>query len=155
MSADPNSYFVNEVMTASPQRLRLMLIDGCLRYLQETKLHWEQNRFDLGGESIDRARAIVTELITSINREQLLEVTTRLVDLYAYILKTLVEAGITHEAKLIDDVVRVMLIERDTWRLVCETLAAQQMPAPHIPQSRPAAPIEMATDFSGGFSLEA
>lgn len=154
-SADPNAYFVNEVFTASPQKLRLMLIDGCIRYLNETKEHWNTNRFDLGGESIDRARAIVTELISSINRDALPEITTRLVDLYAYVFKALVDAGLTHDQKMIDDVLRVLLIERDTWKIICETMSAQHMPAPHINHARHAAPIDLATDYQGGFSVEA
>lgn len=153
---EPNAYLTNAVMTASPPRLRLMLIDGAIRFLKETQEHWLAQRFTLGESTLDRAREIVQELIASIDRDKLPEITTRLIDLYAYIYKTLIEAGLKHERTMLDDVIRVLLIERDTWQIVCDTVNTQNPPAPHLNHVRSIAPIEMNTaDYSGGFSMEA
>lgn len=154
--AEPNAYLTNAVMTASPPRLRLMLIDGAIRFLRETQEHWLAHRLALGESTLDRAREIVQELIASIDRDKLPEITTRLIDLYAYIYKSLIEAGLKHDRGQLDDVIRVLLIERDTWQIVCDTISTQNPPAPHIHHARSLPPLEMNTaDYSGGFSMEA
>ena len=56
MTMHPSSldaYHETEVFTASPQRLRVMLIDGAIRALQTTKQHWAASEFELGGKSME------------------------------------------------------------------------------------------------------
>lgn len=154
MSNNQNSYFETEVLTAAPQKLRLMLIEGAMRYVAHTQEHWRQKQYEQGGETIDRARAIVNELIVGIDRNQMPEITGRLVDLYAYVFNTLIAAGFDHDITKLDDVLHILSIERETWQLLCQSLARQQPPPPHISSSR--VPVDNVTaDFSGGFSIEA
>ena len=174
-----DAYHETEVFTASPQRLRVMLIDGAIRALQTTKQHWSAREFELGGKSMERARAILVELLAAIDRTQMVDITARLVEMYNYMYQTLVVAGFQHEPALVDDVLSVLTLERDTWQSVCNELAGQsnspsvdelamsnariddsansrapRRVAPHFAQPRPVM-VDLVDDLAGGFSIEA
>ena len=109
----------------------------------------------------------------------MVEITTRLVEMYNYMYQTLVVAGFQHEPALVDDVLTVLTLERETWQTVCNELAghssvpsvdelamsnariddsakagAPRRVAPHFAQSRPVM-VDLVDDLAGGFSIEA
>ena len=57
-----DAYLQTQVMTATPQKLRLMLVDGAIRYASQTLEHWKENRDEEGAETLARCRAIIAEL---------------------------------------------------------------------------------------------
>lgn len=115
-------YFVSEVMTASPQNLRLMLIEGALQHARRAVELWQERKLFEAGDSIDRMRAIVTELMTRMNRERQPELTDRVVSLYTWMYGEIAQAHIGHDAARLQKVIDVLEIERGTWQQVCELL---------------------------------
>jgi flagellar protein FliS len=114
-----SAYLETQILTAPPQKLRLMLIEGCLRSAQHARA--ARLAGDSGDVSLrlDRARDIVTELIAGIRQgAHPLNETTRAI--YAFIFKSLSEAQLLGGVKPIDDAIRVLEEERQTWALVCE-----------------------------------
>ena len=65
-----HTYLESEVLTASPQRLRLMLIDGAIRFARQTLVHWEVDHADAASQTLMRCRAIVTELLASVRGDR-------------------------------------------------------------------------------------
>ena len=150
------TYFENQVFTATPQRLRLMLIDGALHYAHKASQHWEQGRIYEGGEAIIGCQRIVTELLRGLKHDVAPDLVSKVASLYNFIFRTLVDAGFKHDRAKLAEAVSVLEIERETWRLVCEQLgsalepspSAAAKPAPHFA----ARGSEIA---SGGFTLDA
>lgn len=154
-----DGYLENEVLSASPAKLHLLLVEGAMRTAEQARHHWREGRQEQAFESLVRAQEIVTEMMGGLNREALPELTGRLAAVYLFIFRALVEAGLRHSEAKLDEAVRILAIERETWRAVCEKLKSEADPAP--PAARPGAPLPphfAAPQFDSeprGFSLEA
>jgi len=95
-----------------------MLYDGTIRYLKiaSNKI----NKEDLEGahNAISKAKAIISELMTSLNMEQSGRVGASLKSLYVYMFNRLIDANIQKNASYIDEVCDLMSELRDGWRTV-------------------------------------
>ena len=150
------AYLEAQIMTATPQKLRLMLIEGGIQFARQTIRHWNENRSEEAFESLTRCRRVITELLGSIRCDDS-ELTRTMSGLYAFLFKTLTEAMATRDASKMEDVIRILEEERVTWQEVCQRLP--EVPAEMYDQ-RPeeiTASSSLAADDSatGGFSLDA
>ena len=156
-SAHANRFLETEVLTAPPQKLRLMLVDGALRGIAETKQAWQQGLFAEGGEALDRVQAIIAEFIGALDRQRDPALTGQLTELYVFLYKSLIAAGFEHNAAKLDEVVTILQIERDTWqelnRLLADSTANTAAAAAPIPAPHHSSGIH--SPLSLGFSLEA
>jgi flagellar protein FliS len=125
------AYLETQVMTASPLKLRLMLIEGALRFVNQQRLYWDEGRAEEALESSIRAREIISELISSLSPERS-PLAKQMLPIYGYIFRTLTEAQLEQNQAKLDDALRVLGEERQTWAEVCEKFAdlAEAPPAP-------------------------
>lgn len=145
-----DNYLTTEVMTAAPQKLQLMLIEGAIRFGQRTRDLWQENRADEALEALTRCRRIVTEIIGSVKPDAG-ELARNVRSIYAYLFRLLTEAHWEHSEKKLDDALRILSIERDTWRQVCDKLGGSA-DALHTPVSQTVADVDLPTE---GLSLHA
>lgn len=136
-----DKYFEDQVLTASPQRLHLMLLDGALQYARRAIPHWEAGRMYEGGEAVIGCQRIVAELMRGLRPEQAPTLVARVTGLYNFVYRTLIEAASQRDAAKLNEVISVLEIERETWRQVCEQLGSslEQRPTPAAPAT-PRAP---------------
>lgn len=149
-----DAYFENQVLTATPQRLRLMLIDGALQFARKAAEHWNEGRILEGGEALIGCQRIVTELLRGLKTELAPELVGNVASLYTFVFRTVAEAGLKHDAAKLSEAVQVLEIERETWRLVCEQLGSALEPAPTA-AAKPHFAWQNADTASGRFSLDA
>jgi flagellar protein FliS len=168
-SSAQGSYLETEVRTATPQKLRLLLIEGAIRFAEAARYAWQKNDFEEGCEAMIRSQNVVTELMTSVNRDDNPELAKKVIGIYLYVFRTLLDAAMNHDEQKLDDALRVLQEERKTWQEVCEKLGNQQPPPQQAtPQEGPASttnggphvmPVvetpELPDQPAGGFSLEA
>lgn len=156
-----DNYLVDQVMTATPQKLHLMLIDAAIREVHLAKKHWQDQDNKQAEKCILHAQRIITGLIGGIDFEVKSELVGKVAGVYLFICNTLTRAFVDNDENKLDEALRVLTIERDTWQKVCEKLAASsgdQSP----PQTR-RAPLaanlssnnETMPDAPSSFSLEA
>jgi flagellar secretion chaperone FliS len=157
-----NQYLTTEVFTAPPQKLQLMLIDAAIRMATRTKRHWQAQENGQAGLSLVHAQEIVDQLIRGVNREVCPELADRVIAVYMFIARRLVEAFPEQDEKKLDDAIRLLTMERETWRQVCEQLGGEVNGdhAEYISAAEKPLGIVPAVDsFEGlsatGFSLEA
>jgi flagellar secretion chaperone FliS len=161
-----DNYLETEVLTATPQKLRLMLIEGAIHAAERTRHFWSAGDKDLAFDTMIRAQQIVTELMSSLNYENDNPLIKKLAAVYLFVFRTLVEANVKHDEKKLDEAIRVLEEERVTWRQVCEQAVAQDRSsaaftpsAPHMPPP----PVGLGMVFDNddlpaspqGFSLDA
>ena len=150
------AYLEAQIMTATPQKLRLMLIEGGIQFARQTIRHWNEDRNEEAFESLTRCRRVVTELLGSIRLDQT-ALTQTMSGLYAFLFKTLTEAMATRDVKKMEDVIRVLEEERLTWQEVCQQLP--EVPPEvldQVPEEITAASSATAdAQAAGGFSLDA
>ena len=122
-----NPYLRTKVMTASPEELRLMLIEGAIRFLREGRNAMVQKEYEAQYEALSDAKNIVLELMGSMRHEIAPELCANMENLYTYMYRTLVEAGLERDPKKVDEVVGLMQYERETWIMLMEQLAKEHM----------------------------
>ena len=114
------NYLQAEVQTATPQKVRLMLIEAAIKNIYRTKKAWEEEKFEAGFDSLSLAQDIVAELLSSLDKESNPDLVGKIASIYVFIFRCLSEAGMTHDPVKLDDALRILTSERETWRLVCE-----------------------------------
>lgn len=115
------TYLETQVATATPQRLRLMLIDGAIRLARQTAESWREQREGDALESLIRCRSFITELISGI-REGSSPLADKVLGIYMFIFQELTYAQQSQDASRLEGVIQVLEEERITWQEVCMTL---------------------------------
>jgi len=155
-----DSYLVTEVMTAPPQRLHLMLIEAALRLGHQARQHWAAREDHRAAEALIRAQEIVGEMLAGLDREVDGKLVKRVAAVYLFVFRSLMEALHGRDEAKLAGALRVLQIERETWREVCERLGgAPGRDAAPAPPARAAdlAPGEgtLAEPCSARLSLDA
>ena len=128
-SSGPQAYLRTKVMTASPAELRLMLIDGAIRFAEQTKRGYETRNFEMSFDGTTKTQAILMELVNALRPEQAPELCQRLTALYTYLYRLLVEASSERDVSKVDEVLTRLRFERETWSLCLGELAKENRSA--------------------------
>lgn len=89
-----NIYKQNQVTTASPKNLVILLYEGCIKKIRLAELALEDGRLDLVNENLIKAQDIISELQNTLNMDAGGEIADNLDALYEYLLKELYQANI-------------------------------------------------------------
>jgi len=114
------NYIQGEVFTATPQKLQLLLVEAAIKNIHRTKQFWSESNYDGAFESLTRAQDIVAEILCCFDVENSPDIAKKFASIYVFIFRCLTEAGLRHSSEKLDDALRVLDSERETWRLVCE-----------------------------------
>ena len=112
------AYQQNTVNTSSPAELTLMLYDGSLKFISRAKRAMEEENIAEKNEAIQRAQAIVTELMVTL--DQSVPVAKNMLTLYEYVNYNLIEANIHNDIEKLDEAANIMREFRDTWKQVIQ-----------------------------------
>jgi len=134
-----NPYLRTKVMTASPEELRLMLIDGCLRFLRQGLEAMESKDYEGQFESLCSAKNIILELMTSMKHEAAPELCARLDALYTYMFKQVTEGGFERDGEKVREVISLMDYERETWVMLMDKLSRERSETPDTMRAHDAA----------------
>lgn len=121
-----NAYLRTKVLSASPEELRLMLLDGAIRFATQAKEGLESKDFERSFEGFTRARDIITELIRAVRPEPDPVLAERVRALYAFMFKELIEASFEKDPARVEAVLELLAYERETWVLLMEKVAAER-----------------------------
>ncbi len=108
-----NQYLQNEVLTASPEKLTLMLYEGAIKFMRMSILHIRAKELAAANTTLLRAQDIIQALMASLDMEQ--DVSRNLASLYEFMTHTLVEANIHKDVTRIEQVIKMAGELRDTW----------------------------------------
>jgi flagellar secretion chaperone FliS len=112
------AYQNNSVNTASPGELTLMLYNGSLKFIHIAKKAIEDKNIELKNTNIQKAQAIVSELMVTLNTD--LEISQNMMSLYDYINRRLTEANVKNDAAVLEEVEGMITEFRDTWKQVIQ-----------------------------------
>lgn len=116
-----DSYLSSQVLTAPPQKLHLLLVEGALRYVHQAKSSIERGEFTLADQALLRSQRIVTELMAGVAVGGS-ELGRKLSQVYHFVLRTLIDAILRHDLAQISNAIRVLETERQSWMMICESL---------------------------------
>ena len=121
-----DTYLRTQILTAPPEKLQLMLYDGAIRFATQAKNRMGEKKWEASCELLIRAQNIVMELMSSLRPEVNPSLCGKLASLYLFIYTKLVDANIKHDARLIDDALEVLTIQRNTWVELLDKLARER-----------------------------
>lgn len=140
-----NPYLRTKIMTASPQQLRLMLYEGAIKFCRQGRAALDRRDFEASYHALMRAQKIVLELASSLKPDVDPQLCQRLSALYTYIYRRLVDANTTRQCDGVDEAIRLLDFERQTWQMLinkfaddtpdADAPAADAPPAPRLSQS--------------------
>ena len=121
-----DSYLSTEVMTATPQKLHLMLIEAAIRFTRMAMTCRENGQHELAGEANRRAQDIVTEMLSGLRPDFDAELVRRVASIYMFIYRKLTTAHLTRDRSCLEDAIRILDIQRETWHQVCCQLGSSR-----------------------------
>jgi len=125
-----NPYLRDAVLTATPEQLQLMLYDGAIRFSLQAKDAINDKDYETSFEKLTRAQQIILEMRNGLNYDVNRELCERMASLYLFLHNKLVDACVNRDAQAIDDALRVLRIERETWQMLCDKLASARKEQP-------------------------
>jgi flagellar protein FliS len=138
-----------------------MLIEGAIRFILQARQHWTARDDQRACEALIRAQEIVGEILSGFKHDRDPELVKRVAAVYGFVLRSLVEGSMLHDERKLADALRILEIQRDTWRQLCDQLGVAQAGAgTSLPSPAPQVPTALfdaspAGEASGRFSLEA
>ena len=126
MNETANAYLRTKVMTAPREELRLMLLDGALRFARMARDGLEQKDYEKIYEGFSNCRNIVLELGESIRPDPDPELAKNMKSVYTFIYGELVKASMNKDAEKLDKTIELLEYERETWAQFMEKLERER-----------------------------
>ena len=124
--ANTKAYLRTKIMTAGPAELRMMLFDGALRFARKGRAGLAEQDFEAAYEGISRCQQILMELINGLRPQQDPALCERLSDLYTFLYTRLIDASRERSAEIVEEVIKLLEYERQTWSMLLEKLARKK-----------------------------
>lgn len=128
-----NDYLENQVLTAKPHQLHLMVVDGAIRFAKRALEAAEAKNFEQAHFALDRSRDLVAEMIGGLDPNQQPELIEQLKALFVFVYQNLNHADVKQEASYIADAIKVLEIHRESW---CELIEKLQESTPQQEEAR-------------------
>ncbi|MCL1820007.1 MAG: flagellar export chaperone FliS [Oscillospiraceae bacterium] len=113
-SAQYGRYQQQSAMTASPGELTLMLYEGCVKFLKQSRIYLEDQDIEKASNTSIKAQKIISELMATLDMS--FDISNNLYSLYDFILRLVVQSNIKKEASMLDEPIKMMSELRDTWQ---------------------------------------
>lgn len=115
-----NPYLRDAVLTATPEQLQLMLYDGAVRFALQGRDALVKKDFETAYLRLTRAQNIVIEMLNGLNYDVNADLCQRMASIYNFIYRKLVDACVQRKTDDVDDAVRVLRMERETWQILVD-----------------------------------
>lgn len=146
-----NQYLRTKVLTATPEQLQMMLYDGVIRFSEQARAALEKKDFDASYNCICRAQKIISELLSGLKHDVAPDLCGKLASLYNYSYRKLIDANIGHKLEDLDDALRVLRYQRETWLMLLSQLGKQKaaVAATRLDMPAPSAAMEARLSIAG------
>jgi flagellar protein FliS len=114
MNTAAQKYQNNQVTTAIPGELTLMLFNGAIKFIKQTKLAVQEKQLDKAHQFNIRVQEIISELLITLDRS--FPISEQLLIMYDYMNRRMIEANINKDVAILDEVEGLFVQFRDTWK---------------------------------------
>lgn len=115
-------YLETQVMTATPHRLHLMVVDAALRNTRRGLEMLSVQKWEELDRSLGKARECVAELISGLNPEMAPELVESFRALFGFVYRSLTVGDLERDSKALLDAMRILLLHRENWVALGERL---------------------------------
>ncbi len=121
-----NTYLRDAVLTATPEKLQLMLYDGAIRFSTQAREAIERKDYEESYHKLTRAQHIILEMLNGLDYDVNRALCERVASIYNFLYRKLVDACVNRDVSDIDDALKVLRIERDTWQILVDKLQSSR-----------------------------
>lgn len=108
-------YKKQQIETATPEEILIMLYDGAIRFLLVAKKGIDENNIEKTHNNLIKAQHIILEFMESLDMEIGGNIALNLYRLYEYLHHQLVQANIKKDVAMIDEVLDHLRRLKTTW----------------------------------------
>lgn len=112
------TYQNNSVNTSTPGELTLMLYNGCLKFIEQGKRALENGKLEEKNTAIQKAQAIITELMLTLDRSA--PISENMLLLYEFANSRLMDGNIKNDSAMFEEAADIITEFRDTWKQVIQ-----------------------------------
>ena len=116
VNAYSNNYLENQVNSASPEQLLLMLYDGAIRFANMAIQSINDKNIEKRGYYINKTSAIIAELNATLDHDIGGDIAADLNRLYDFMLTELYKANKGNDIDKINVVIKLLSDLRETWQ---------------------------------------
>ena len=113
-----NDYLINQVMSASPNKLIEMLIEGAIKSIKKAEMAIEDKKIEAANNEIVHAQDIVDELKFSVNKEIEGDIPQQLISTYDVVEQELIQANIHKDKNHLEIAVTILNELLDAWKQI-------------------------------------
>jgi len=126
MSMVANAYLESQILTASPERLHLMVTDAAIRFARQAAAALDKQDVEAAFHALNRSRDCVNELLTGIETEPNPGLANQLRSLLVFVQQSLTRADLERDSQLVRDALAILETHRTTWLALIDKLQATQ-----------------------------
>lgn len=108
------TYQTNQVTTATPSELTLMLYNGAIKFIKLAKSSLEERDYAKTHEFCLKVQNILYELMSSLKKEY--PISREFDKMYEYMLRRTVEANMRKDMEILSEIEDFFVQFRDTWK---------------------------------------
>ncbi len=120
------AYRRQQIMTATPEALTLMLYNGCLKFITEGTEAMEKKDYEQANVSLQKAQNIISEFRVTLNMDY--EISHQLMPLYNYCYDRLVEGNLKSDVAQLQEAKDIVTELRDAWAQAMKKARAEKKP---------------------------
>jgi len=145
-----NPYLEQEVLSASPAKLRYLLLDRAMSLTDVVDTLWKSNQHFESIQWLIRIREILNELLSGVTDREM-ELSRQISDLYIFLINMLTRVETSRDPQQLADLRGILAMERDTW-LQFVNLEHASRNGSQLTQSPPHSSPSPHMPFLGGYS---
>jgi flagellar secretion chaperone FliS len=116
LSKGYEKYKAQEVNTANPMTLVIMLYSGCIKQIKLAEIAIEKKKYSDANISFKKAEDILMELMMSLDLKY--DISKNLMAIYSFIYDELVKMNISKNTETLEPVVKILSDLRDAWSAI-------------------------------------
>ncbi len=148
-----NAYLKTRVLTADPAELRMMLIEGAIKFAEQGKAGLVSGDYEQAYNGISQCQSIIMELINSLVPEQNPELCQRLSGLYTFLYTRLMLANGEKDVAKVDEVLELLRFEHETWQMLIDKLTKENIAATCLTDTPEALPPTVKSEAASTTNL--
>ena len=121
------AYKRQQVMTATPEGLTLMLYNGCLKFITEGVSAIDRKDWEAANTNLIKAQNIISEFRVTLNMDY--EISHQLLPLYNYAYDRLVEGNMKSDVSQVEEARTIITELRDAWMQAMKKARAERGPS--------------------------
>lgn len=125
-NANANAYLTTKVMSATPEELRLMLLDGAIKFARQGLEGLRSKDFEMSYTGVSQCRNIVLELLNGVRADVAPDLAEKVRAVYSYLYNELVEVGMERDERRLEKAIDLLEYERETWAMLMAKVASER-----------------------------